>query len=144
MTATMTRTDIPVEDDDELVPVFVYGTLRYGEGNYSWCQDAVRYVLRNCATEGRIYWVYGTQGYPVAKLDEDGKIKGDILWFEKDHPDYRDVVRMELGAGYEIRNVRVECEGGEHRDCLAFHYIGKPNGRLISSGDWVAASSGRR
>lgn len=144
MTATMTRTDIMSGDnEDKLVAVFVYGTLRYGEGNYSWCQEAVRYVLRDCKVDGRIYWVYDTQGYPVAKLDEDGKIVGDILWFERDHPIYRNVVSMEIRAGYEIRNIRVECEGGEHRDCIAFHYTNKPTGRLIKSGDWVLESGWR-
>ena len=137
----MTRTDTPEGGEDELVPVFVYGTLRFGEGNYAWCQNAVRYVLRDCRANGRIYFVFRQRGFPVAKLDEDGEIVGDILWFDPTHPDYEAVVRMELNAGYEMVSITVRCEGGEHRDAFGFHYTGKPEGCLIPDGDWVAASN---
>lgn len=144
MSATLVRDEIENPDAEDAVPVFVYGTLRYGEGNYQWCSDAVVAVLRDCHTDGRIYWVSGRSGYPVAKLDEEGEIIGDILWFDPSHRAYHDVVAMEIGAGYEVRKVSVRCQGGELREASAFHYVRAPRGHLIPSGDWVREDTSMR
>lgn len=133
MTATMTRPLITPPESMEPVPVFVYGTLRVGEGNYSWCADAVVEVREDCTTQGRIY----DHGYPVAKFDEQGTIKGDVLWFDPTHRAYERVCRMEFGAGYGMVEIKAEdSETGEVIPCWGFHYMHMPRGALIESGDW--------
>lgn len=122
-----------------LLPCFVYGTLRSGQGNYHWCQAAVRRETLNVRANGRLYFVSGHTGYPVAKLDENGIILGDVLWFDPVHPDFDAVVQMETGAGYECRDIEVLTEESERIDCMAFHYIWTPRGELIPDGDWIRA-----
>lgn len=126
----------------DLIPVFVYGTLRVGHGNFTWAADAVVYVLPDCTAEGRIYFVHHGGGYPVAKFDEVGTILGDILWFDPKHPEYESVVSMEIGAGYELRQVSVTTPEGDTMDCQTFHYRHKPGGPRIEDGDWAKAVYG--
>lgn len=123
----------------ELVPVFVYGTLREGQGNWQWAKEAVRHSDLNVRTSGRIYFCSGRTGFPVAKLDEAGSIVGDVLWFDPDHPTFDDVVQMEVGAGYECRDIEVITSESETIECMAFHYAWRPRGDLIPDGDWVRA-----
>lgn len=140
---TMTSDEVLLENvEGNLIPVFVYGTLRVGQGNFRWAQEAVRHVLLNCTTKGRIYFVHGRRGFPVAKLDEEGTILGDVLWFDPQHPDFDGVVSMELGAGYEMKDVTVTTEDGELEAC-AFHYIWDDMGEWIRSGDWVSEANRR-
>lgn len=140
MSDTLTRNEEATPDQlGDLVPVFVYGTLRVGQGNFRWACEAVRSYIRDCTAEGRIYFVHDRWGYPVAKLDETGTILGDVLWMDNRHPTYDEVYRMEISAGYEIRTVPVQTPDGELK-CLAFHYIDKPRGVWIESGDWARES----
>lgn len=139
MSATLTRNEEATPDQmGDLIPVFVYGTLRVGHGNHSWAIEAVRHYVTDVTAEGAIYFVGPYGGYPVAKFDEPGTILGDILWMDAGHPTYREVVRMEIGAGYELRTVAVSTDEGEVK-CQAFHYIRRPGGPQIPSGDWSTA-----
>lgn len=122
------------------VPMAVYGTLRLGERNFEWCQDAVRYVVENVTFAGRIYYVSRRAGYPVARLDEPGRIKGDILFFERNHRELRAVWDMESGAGYEPRLIEAEDSEGNDWQAWGWHYLYQPSGELIESGDWVQDS----
>lgn len=133
------------DHDDPLVPVFVYGTLRIGEGNWLWARSAVRHEVSDVRASGRLYFVSGQWGFPVAKLDEAGIIVGDVLWFDPAHPAYDDVMEMEIGAGYECREIEVTTSDDSERiDCIAFHYQGLPRGELIKDGDWKAANERSR
>lgn len=126
----------------DLVPVFVYGTLRLGHNNFSWAQDAVVYALTDCTAEGTIYFVSPGGGYPVAKFDEVGTIIGDVLWFDPKHPEYNAVVQMEINAGYELRSITITHPDGTKMQCLTFHYLRKPGGPRIEDGDWAKAVYG--
>lgn len=119
-----------------LIGMFVYGTLRPGAYN-AW-YNAAR-VDRNCVAQGRIYFVQGSYGYPVAKFDEEGEIVGDVLWLDPEGDDYFSICQMEQGAGYEIRNILVQ-KGSVVTRVQAWHYIGNPRGKLIESGDWLKAA----
>lgn len=142
MTATLIEyLTAPHEEGFEpLVPVFVYGTLRVDQYNYDWCKRAVRHSVIDCKAKGNLYWVHDKSGYPVAKFDEDGEIIGDVLYFDPTSKTYDDVVSMELGAGYEVREIEVRTPEGETLECIAFHYVDRPRGEWIKSGDWVSES----
>lgn len=124
------------------VPMAVYGTLRFGQRNFEWCQEAVLYVVENVTMAGRIYYVSRRSGYPVAKLDEPGKIKGDILFFDPKHRDTQAVWDMESGAGYEPRLIEVQDSDGNDWEAWAWHYQYQPSGELIESGDWIKDHDG--
>jgi gamma-glutamylcyclotransferase (GGCT)/AIG2-like uncharacterized protein YtfP len=125
------------EGGDPLIPVFVYGTLRVGQYNFGVVRKAVRDIAENCIASGSIYFYGGRRGYPIAKFDEVGDILGDVLWCDPSHPGYDRMMRMELGAGYESREISVRKPDGDVIECIAFHYIGTPKGEWIQSGDWV-------
>lgn len=139
MTMLEERTAPGGREGDPLVPVFVYGTLRVGQYNFSWAQEAVVDTIQNCTAKGALYFVDGRFGYPVAKFDEEGEIKGDVLWFDPAHEEYQSVVRMELGAGYEVREIEVRTES-ETIEAIAFHYLRPTRGNPIPDGDWVKAN----
>lgn len=126
------------EFDEPLVPIFVYGTLRMGYDNYQWASNAVKFAVPDCITNGRIYFLDRTRGYPVAKFDEEGQIVGDVLFFDPTHTEYKVVVRMEEGAGYLMREIVAVDEFGTTYDCFGFHYRYVPRGDFIASGDWSA------
>lgn len=137
----MTKTE-SFKDSEDLVPVFVYGTLRYGEGNFHWCADAVKAVEKDCTASGAIYFAWtGKSTYPVARFDERGTILGDILWFDRYDPLYDRVVEMEQGAGYISVPVKVTAPDGAVYVCDAFHYCRTPQGEKITSGDWASEVS---
>ena len=117
----------------DLVPMFVYGTLRPGSYNAWYASDRVD---RDCTVNGRIYFVSREGGYPVAKLDEEGTIHGDVIWLEDDSDDYAAICAMEEGAGYTSRWVEVVDSEGQSYEAWAWHYDYEPGGRWIESGDW--------
>lgn len=126
---------------ESALPMAVYGTLRYGQSNFAWAQDAVLWCVRNVTFAGRLYYVRGRQGFPVAKLDEPGLIQGDILFFDRDHIETQAVWDMESGAGYDARLIEVQDSDGNDWSAWAWHYLWNPRGQLIESGDWVGDRS---
>lgn len=133
------RTKGPQEHSDPLVPIFVYGTLRVGQGNYTWAKQCVRHEIIECVAQGRIYFVGPYGGFPVARFDQGGRIVGDVLYCDPAERTYDEMVQMELGAGYESREIEVVTPDGDTLECLAFHYLYEPRGSWIPSGDWVNA-----
>lgn len=119
------------------LPMAVYGTLRFGQSNFSWAQEGVLFIVRNVVFPGRLYYVHGRQGFPVAKLDEPGLIHGDILFFDREHPETQAVWDMESGAGYSIKGIEAQDSEGNDWNALAWHYDWSPRGQLIESGNWV-------
>jgi gamma-glutamylcyclotransferase (GGCT)/AIG2-like uncharacterized protein YtfP len=121
---------------DRLIACFVYGTLRPTAWND---RGGFVRIVDDCTIEGKIYWVSGDGGYPVAKLDLSGRILGDVLWFPKESPVWKSIDRMERGAGYDLWDVVATDPEGEEIKCSAWHYMGTPRGKLIPSGDWLTA-----
>lgn len=125
---------------DSLIPVFVYGTLRIGQYNYKqWAEGGIRKFEQDCVANGAIYFVSRDGGYPVAKFDEPGIIKGDVLWFDRYSLEWGYVLEMEYGAGYTLVDIEARNQRGETFDCLGFDYVRKPAGPLIEGGDWIAS-----
>lgn len=114
----------------------VYGTLRPGHGNHGWASDGVVDEILDGSISGAIYCVGPMGSYPVAKLDEPGRIAVDVLVFDTDSPEYESVCRMERGAGYELRQVEVELTDGTTMTAGVWHYLRPPRGPKVDSGDW--------
>ena len=129
------------ERGESLFPVFCYGTLRVGQGNFQWAQDAVSDQVENCTAEGSLYFAWSGNSYPVAKFDEPGVIKGDLLYFIEGHPETDAVIRMEVGAGYEMQDIEVTTPDGKTIEAFGFHYKHDPDGDHIASGDWIRESN---
>lgn len=123
----------------ELLPVFSYGSLRPGDYNHDRFPGGVKKVDRNFRTRGRLYHAFTRPGrvYPGARFDEVGTIVGDVLWYEQGSEALHSVVRMELGAGYSLVEIKVENDQGESLLALGFQYE-MPHGSRIESGDWFS------
>lgn len=127
--------------------LFVYGTLQPGFGNYRLLSQCALWGVP-ATTSGTVHWVQGRGGYPVAKLDEEGTIQGTLLCIKGSKPEDDEGMLsahlMELGAGYEARQIEVAITGGHPQTgqptvtALAYHYPHKPRGAKIESGDWAA------
>lgn len=102
--------------------VFVYGTLKTGHGLASRL-DGTRVPA---AARGRIYWVHGRGGYPVADFREDGWVAGELVMVPNTRAAQSaldDVLAMEEGAGYKVREVEVVLANGATRlTALACHW----------------------
>lgn len=143
LTTPDTETESRRESNDgSLLPVFVYGSLRVGEDNYEWAKTAVVRNIRNCRTNGKLYHVSeNLRLYPVAKLDQPGTIRGDLLFFEEHNPITNRVIRMETTSGYVMRRTAIFLPDGSDLMGYAFHYKNDPRGQLIPSGNWFAPDS---
>lgn len=117
-------------------PLFVYGTLQPGHGNFAMLRPDVLDIVDDVTIDGRVYFVYENFGYPVAKLDEEGTIKGTLLICNAGGLGLARATQMELGAGYEPWQVRATLKDGTLTSAFAFHYLFDPEGERIEDGDW--------
>lgn len=125
----------------KLKPIFVYGTLRKGEGNYQWASRCVDSVDEDATTPGHLWFFGSRRSYPVAQFlpSSPDRIIGDVLWCNTKMREYQSMCSMEIGAGYEMRAIDVTLKGGEEIEAFGFHYLDTPDPALfIPSGDWRA------
>lgn len=64
---------------DRHLPVFVYGTLRPGQGNYR--RLLAEHALEDRPAQVRGYALYGA-GIPYAVLERDSVIHGSVVWID--------------------------------------------------------------
>lgn len=126
--------------------IFVYGTLRPGQYNdhRTGLSALALSVIRNVTTNGVMHNRHGDRPYyPVVNFDGEGTIVGDILiGVPERHQQVRQTHAMEIGAGYEMREIDIEHNGFTYR-CIAYHFSPDENGRqdigcAIPDGDWLA------
>lgn len=119
--------------------IFVYGTLRPGEYNDHGFSGLAREVKRGTTT-GKMFNRRGsTPMFPVVDFNAEGTIVGDLLIdMPERHERVRQVHRMEIGAGYDLHDIEVDCDG-EKYVAIAYHFnvederVGIP----IQNGDWL-------
>lgn len=119
------------------IDLFVYGTLRTGQPLADWLESSTLWK-RPAYIKGTLYPIY-SGAYPVAFLDEDGLIFGEIRTCAMTDS-FIQCVMMEQGAGYVPLEVPVLDKDGKDTEklCVAFHFPHrKPGTARITSGDWV-------
>jgi gamma-glutamylcyclotransferase (GGCT)/AIG2-like uncharacterized protein YtfP len=113
---------------------FVYGSLRPGDYNHERVGGSTD--ARPATTKGQLY--DSGHGYPLAKLDEEGTIVGDVVYFGPEA--WKDIVDMEEGAGYVMQEVTVTFTDDDSSATIpAWHYERdiEPDWQdPVSSGDW--------
>ncbi len=123
--------------------IFVYGTLRPGEYNDRGFCGLAKEIKRGTTT-GKMFNRRGrTPVFPVVDFDGEGTIIGDLLIdMPERHQEVRAVHRMEIGAGYELREIKVDCDG-ETYSAIAYHWdfsadrYNSTVGIQIEDGDWL-------
>lgn len=137
-------TEITV-DEANLIPMFVYGTLRPDWYNNRLLEWDTEKVERGATISGRMYWAFSEGSYPVVNVEQEGTITGDIVYVWEDSTGFNWACRMEIGAGYEPREVTATLPDGTEEQVLVWHYPRTPRGDHIPGGDWDKAmiASGR-
>lgn len=144
-------------DTAGLIPMFFYGSLRPNPDD-SWGMTGDEPIIRNAYISGRLWFVSGGWGYPVAKLDRLGRIIGDIVFYEPNSALYHRICDVETGAGYEMREVEATYISTEEEidnfiatgefqriTVNAWHWNGDVRKRTpVPDNDWLRASNRSR
>lgn len=136
---------------ENLTPVFVYGTLRHGEGNY--------HILRGktekeeiALISGAIYPVASYGGFPCL-MDEEGEVVGELMWIKPElyERTMQALDRLEGYREYDEKNsmyirqkVSVMYRGEEIQAWAYFWNRGKTGTKKITSGCWKTFEQQRR
>lgn len=142
-------------------PVFVYGTLRPGQGNYNWSLKGNTTREVTATLDNSTMYSNGGFPYVLENGDDSEKVTGTLVFIEED--EYLDVMRSldmlegtrhnddnsEDGVAEDTRNhynrVKrvVATENGEQYVCWTYipprnswNYIISQNKR-VEGGDWV-------
>jgi gamma-glutamylcyclotransferase (GGCT)/AIG2-like uncharacterized protein YtfP len=89
----------------DVIPMFVYGTLRPGCDLHYWIQDAV--VDHEPATVVG-YELRDLGPYPLMIRAEGQVVYGELLWVKRSHPSTMRTIGMELASGYTLDMPEVE------------------------------------
>lgn len=129
-----------------LVPMFVYGTLRPNTirsrdgSESSWGWNGTDKVIRNVTINGNLWYISGEGSFPVAKLDTDGTIIGDVIMYDRTSGLYHHVCDVEYGAGYDMIEVEATLSDGSTQMVMAWHWEGNVSKRRpVPGNDWVRA-----
>lgn len=124
--------------------LFVYGTLRAGEGlSHLLPAQQTRYAA---SVAGRLHYSPHTYGYPVllpAQVEAD-RVQGDLLMVDLEDPDITYVMLMEIQSGYSATWAKVDLDAGGYMHALTFTWHPADGaGPRIESGDWSDRNVGR-
>lgn len=147
---------------DQPLPVFVYGTLRRGQGNHVLLEGAVDYHAPGKLHGVAIY--KSRYGFPYATEheDPDAVTIGEVMWISKGEPGWHARANLDHLEGFDsnntgtshyervARNVTVSGPDGSEATVKAWVYLARGNSRAalqehdrIHAGDWVAAGTPR-
>lgn len=135
----------------DLLPVFVYGTLRNGLGNYE------RILLGNTVDERPASLRHATMldagGFPFVIAEGEGTVVGEVMYLDPENADYT-MARLDRLEGYRgpglpgnmYERERVTVRFDDGTETTAFAYITAKGFRrhtrdmpIIASGDWKRA-----
>jgi gamma-glutamylcyclotransferase (GGCT)/AIG2-like uncharacterized protein YtfP len=113
--------------------VFVYGTLKKGQGNHERCCLDKASFVGNGKISGRIY---SLGAFPGLKPDNDSKVYGEV--YKVDDTTLARLDRLEGHPRmYERKEIIVETNTNEFCEAWAYFYNGNVDNRhYIRSGIW--------
>jgi gamma-glutamylcyclotransferase (GGCT)/AIG2-like uncharacterized protein YtfP len=125
----------------EYLPVFVYGTLRYGHGNFYAHLNGRVFDIVAAHIKGSIYPVRPSGGFPCLFLDEEGTVRGDLMYVHEDkYPHVMYALDGLEGEGYMYVRKKAMVDSAKGKSVLAWVYewnLGRKGlGKKITSGDW--------
>lgn len=123
--------------------VFVYGTLRVGQGNYNWAKACITEHLGVHQAQGLLYG--DPRMYPFADFEGDGTITGDLFEVDETSRTFHRMHEMEVGAGYTPVEITVHnAYGVPVEEVMAYHHSrASQYAPLIEGGDWLEAQGDR-
>lgn len=112
--------------------VAVYGTLREGQGNWSWALRGRSEQLGAAYLDGFV--MYNTGGFPAAVRTTDGDSRILVEVYEVDDEVFSDLDRLE---GYPTMYTREQVETEYGKAWLYIWNFDLGGLQLIPEGDWV-------
>lgn len=142
------KKSVPVRAHERELPVFVYGTLLPGFGNYQWNLEGHTLMEETATMQGKMYDFMGS--YPVVDVSEPGTVKGVIMHIKPSV--FQDVLaNLDSLEGYtpgQKHNmydrvvINATAVGGSVVECYTytmgamFKYDNRPM-PVIEDGDWA-------
>lgn len=142
----------------EPYPVFVYGTLRSGQGNHRLMADAVQSSSLARADGVGVYGAHAGFPYATEHEDADAFTVGEVSWLSDGPVGWQARQSLDWLEGFSsdapstshyervLRPVRVQGPDGVTREVQAWMYMARGSARRqlseadrILDGDWVAA-----
>lgn len=117
--------------------VFFYGTLQTEGSLYDLIFPAVKMCDPARLTHHAI-WKSPYGLYPEAYPCKDREVKGTLFEIDITTPHWREVMLMELRAGYKLQYEQVLTPHGLLIPALTFIAKDEPRGFMIESGDFLA------
>jgi gamma-glutamylcyclotransferase (GGCT)/AIG2-like uncharacterized protein YtfP len=118
--------------------LFVYGTLRPGEVRWPHLAPFVIDEGHDDSTAGALFDT--GHGYPAARFDRPGSIRGRIYSLHEEHLDECLLLLDEVeGAVLDLFS-RVVVTTSTGLDAWAYEYCGATSFPEIASGEWVSAA----
>lgn len=147
--------DIKPED---ILPLFVYGTLRPGQPLYSVIQPALLAApVKACVYGWELYanrsgsYPYMTEARDAGMLrdKQTDPVRGTLMLCDLGHRAVRDVHRIESGYDFTAVDVHYRNHDNEEKVMPGYAYtVGSGRwgllGEYITDGDWVRWSGSRR
>lgn len=142
------KTAVPVRAHERELPVFVYGTLLPGFGNYQWNLAGNTLMEEKATMPGKMYDYMGS--YPVVDINEPGTVKGAIIHIKPavfqevlaNLDSLEGYVPGQKDNMYERVVVNATAVGGSVVECYTytmgemFRYDNRPM-PIIENGDWA-------
>lgn len=133
-----------------MINLFVFGTLRWGGGNDVMLRRDYQEWYGQVEVRGELYYAAYNEGhstyeapYPACRFGGESTVVGDLIQIENCAALER-VHKMEIGAGYEIQNIKVKL-GGSWVDAIGYGWPeDSPVGRRIHSGDYIKSRQTNR
>lgn len=127
-----------LDNAPNIVPMFVYGTLRPGGRLHDWwIKDAVVDTEPAVVTGFSLRDLAGA--YPLMVREVGQITHGDILWLDRNHPYVYDTIQMELETGYTLDMIEADVNAAVPIPVLAFIWTGDGGGLpRVPSNDWIA------
>lgn len=141
-------------------PVFVYGTLRPGQGNYRLMGDAVQTYTSGVAKGIGIYGP--TRGFPYAAehKDDNAITVGEVVWLSNDYTGVKARQNLDYLEGFSsdyptnshyervLKTINIQDNNGNSKEVKAWMYLARGYSRSalqendrILHGDWVQAKN---
>lgn len=118
--------------------VFVYGTLRRGQGNHDWHLAKARYVGRASLAGYRMHSLRAFPGICKAH-GETGAVRGEV--YEVDGPTLAKLDSLE-GVPRLYQRTRLTLADGTRADVYTMSERALRGYPVVPSGDWLDAKAG--
>jgi gamma-glutamylcyclotransferase (GGCT)/AIG2-like uncharacterized protein YtfP len=91
-------------NNQELIPLFTYGTLRINQPLHGWVENITESIHANVIGFDAKLYVSNHLHFPYL-VEQEGSITHGDLFVVKNNLQFADLVNMEIAAGYKMKTI---------------------------------------